>query len=75
MVARGPATDIKIELDEMMRTQKQLYEIIGRHTGKDLDTITNDCDRNNWMDAEETVAYGLGDKILETIARDGRARD
>ena len=60
--ARGPATDIKIELDEMIRTQQQLYQILAHHTGKSLDQITADCDRNNWMDAEQTVAYGLGDK-------------
>jgi ATP-dependent Clp protease protease subunit len=65
--ARGPATDIKIELDEMTRTQKQLYEILARHTGKSVDKITADCDRNNWMDAEESVAYGLADKVLEKM--------
>jgi ATP-dependent Clp protease protease subunit len=65
--ARGPATDIKIELDEMLRTQKQLYELLASDTGKSLEQITKDCDRNNWMDAEECVAYGLGDKILEVM--------
>ncbi|MBK9127512.1 MAG: ATP-dependent Clp protease proteolytic subunit [Phycisphaerales bacterium] len=65
--ARGPATDIKIELDEMLRTQKHLYEVLARHTGKNLETITADCDRNNWMDAEQSVAYGLADKILEAM--------
>lgn len=65
--ARGPATDLKIELDEMMRTQRQLYEILGRHSGKNVDQITADCDRNNWMDAEQAVAYGLADKVLEAM--------
>ncbi|MBL8880746.1 MAG: ATP-dependent Clp protease proteolytic subunit [Phycisphaerales bacterium] len=65
--ARGPATDIKIELDEMMRTQKQLYEVLARHTGKSYEQITTDCDRNNWMDAEQSVAYGLADKVLESM--------
>lgn len=69
--ARGPATDIKIELDEMLRTQRQLYEILARHTGKNVDQITKDCDRNKWMDAEECLAYGLGDKILETMPETG----
>ena len=57
--ARGPATDIKIELDEMMRTQQQLYEVLAKHTNKDVEQIAKDCDRNNWMDAEEAVTYGL----------------
>ena len=65
--ARGPATDIKIELDEMLRTQNQLYEVLARHTGKSVEQITEDCDRNNWMDAEETVAYGLGDKVIRSM--------
>lgn len=65
--ARGPATDIKIEIEEMIRTQQQLYAVLARHAGKSLEQITADCDRNNWMDAKETVAYGLGDKILESM--------
>jgi ATP-dependent Clp protease protease subunit len=65
--ARGPATDIKIELDEMMRLQKHLYGILAKHTGKTLDQITADCDRNNWMDAETAVAYGLADRILDAM--------
>jgi ATP-dependent Clp protease protease subunit len=65
--ARGPATDIKIELDEMLRTQRQLYGVLGKHCGKSSDEITKDCDRNKWMDADEAVAYGLADKILEVM--------
>ncbi len=65
--ARGPATDIKIELDEMLRTQQQLYTVLGQHAGKTLDEITADCDRNKWMDAEESVAYGLADKVLQAF--------
>lgn len=67
--ARGPATDIKIELDEMMRTQKQLYQILAKHTGKDIEAIERDCDRNNWMDAEQTVEYGLVDKVLDAMPK------
>jgi ATP-dependent Clp protease protease subunit len=65
--ARGPATDLKIELDEMMRTQQQLYEILAHHSGKNVEQITADCDRNNWMDAKQAVAYGLADKVLEAM--------
>ncbi len=70
--ARGPATDIKIEIEEMIRTQQQLYAVLARHAGKSLEQITADCDRNNWMDAKETVAYGLGDKILESMPAPAR---
>ncbi len=65
--ARGPATDLKIELAETLRTQKQLYQVLAKHTGKPLEQITKDCDRNNWMDANETVAYGLADRILDVM--------
>ncbi len=65
--ARGPATDLKIELDEMLRTQQQLYKVLARHTRKSLEQITSDCDRNNWMDAEQSVAYGLADRVLESM--------
>ncbi len=65
--ARGPATDLKIELDEMVRTQRQLYEILAKHAGKNVEQITADTDRNNWMDAEESVGYGLADKIMEKM--------
>ncbi len=65
--AQGPATDIQIEIEEMIRTQKQLYRALAKHTGKNEEQITSDCDRNKWMDAEAAVAYGLADKIVEIM--------
>lgn len=65
--ARGPATDLKIELDEMMRTQQQLYELLARHVGRTVEQITEDCDRNNWMDAKQSVTYGLVDRVLDVM--------
>lgn len=65
--ARGPATDIKIELEEVLRTQKQLYHVLAKHTGKSIEQIEIDCDRNNWMDAEQSIAYGLADRVLESM--------
>jgi ATP-dependent Clp protease protease subunit len=65
--ARGPATELKIELEEMLRTQRQLYKLLSRHTHKSIEEITKDCDRNNWMDAEQAVSYGLADKVLQVM--------
>lgn len=65
--ARGPATDLQIELDEMLRTQKQLYKVLANHTGRTEDQIEKDCDRNKWMDAHEAVDYGLADVVLEQL--------
>ena len=63
----GPATDLQIEAEEMIRVRHRLYDIVSRHTGKDLDTVEKDCDRNFWMDAQQSIDYGLADKILEKI--------
>jgi ATP-dependent Clp protease protease subunit len=64
----GPATDLQIEAEEMLRVRHRLYDIIARHTGKDLETVEKDCDRNYWLNADETVKYGVADKILEKIS-------
>ncbi len=63
----GPATDLQIEAEEMLRVRTRLYNIIAEHTGKDLDTVGKDCDRNYWMDAQKCVEYGIADKILEKM--------
>ena len=63
----GPATDLQIEAEEMIRVRRRLYDIIARHTGKEMTTIEKDCDRNYWMDAEQAIEYGLADNILEKI--------
>jgi len=63
----GPATDLEIEAEEMLRVRNRLYKIIGRHTGKDLETVEKDCDRNFWMNAAESIEYGVADAILEKI--------
>jgi ATP-dependent Clp protease protease subunit len=61
----GPATDLDIEAQEIIRLRNRLYEILARHTGQDAKKIEKDCDRNLWLEAQETIDYGLADKILE----------
>ncbi len=63
----GPATDLQIEAEEMLRVRRRLYDIYVHHTGKDIDTIERDFDRNNWLTAQESVEYGVADKILERM--------
>jgi ATP-dependent Clp protease protease subunit len=60
----GPATDLQIEAEEMLRVQARLYRIISSHTGKPLKQIEEDCDRNYWLDGKQAVEYGVVDKIL-----------
>jgi len=61
----GAATDLAIEAEEIVRLRKRLYEILQSRTGKPLEVIAKDCDRNKWLDAQESLDYGLADRILE----------
>ena len=60
----GQATDVKIAADHLLRTKQKLNSILAQNTGKTVDEIDADCDRNNWKTAEEAVKYGLIDKII-----------
>jgi ATP-dependent Clp protease protease subunit len=71
-VVTGPATDLSIQAKEMLRTRQRLYELMVRHTGKDHDTVAKDCERDKWLDAEETVTYGVADAVLERIPQSNR---
>lgn len=61
---QGQATDIEIYTKEMLRTRDSLYGILAHHTGKPIEQIHKDSDRDNFMSAEEAKAYGLIDNIL-----------
>jgi ATP-dependent Clp protease protease subunit len=60
----GPATDIEIETQEILRLRTRLYDILAKHTGQTAQKIEKDCDRNLWLDAAEAVTYGLADRVL-----------
>jgi ATP-dependent Clp protease protease subunit len=60
----GPATDLEIEAREILRLRERLYDILSEHTGQNADKIKKDCDRNLWLEAQESVDYGMADKIL-----------
>ncbi|MDI6400504.1 ATP-dependent Clp endopeptidase proteolytic subunit ClpP [Balneolaceae bacterium ANBcel3] len=62
---QGQASDIEIEAREIIRIKQTLSEIIARHTGKGVEDVIKDSDRNKWMNAEESLDYGLVDKVLE----------
>ena len=64
---QGAATDLVIEAEEMIRLRERLYTILTNRTGKDIKTIEKDCDRNKWLDAPQTLDYGLADAILERM--------
>jgi ATP-dependent Clp protease protease subunit len=61
---QGQATDIEIHAKETRRTRDTLNAIMAQHTGQDIEKIKVDTERDNFMSAEEAVAYGLIDKVL-----------
>ena len=62
--AQGQATDIKIVAENITKTANLLYSIISKHTGKPIEQVEKDCDRDNFMSAKEALAYGIIDKVI-----------
>ena len=62
--AQGQASDIKIAADHILRTRNKLNSILAKETGKPIEIIERDTDRDNFMSAEEALEYGLIDKVL-----------
>ena len=61
---QGQASDIDIHAKEVLQTRDRLNKILAQHTGKPLDTIETDTDRDNFMSGEDGVEYGLIDTVL-----------
>ena len=63
--AQGQATEIEIAARHILQTKEKLNRILSENTGKDYETVCADTERDNWKTAEEAVAYGLADKIIQ----------
>jgi len=63
---QGQTTDIEIHAKEMLKTRDTLYKILAKHTGKSIEQITKDCDRDYFLTSEEAKEYKLIDNVLET---------
>ncbi len=61
---KGQATEIEIAAQHILRTKKKLNRILAENTGKDIEIVTADTERDNWLTAEEAREYGLVDKVL-----------
>lgn len=61
---RGQASDIKIQAEWMLKTREKLNKILSENTGKSIEQIAIDTERDNFMSAEESVSYGLVDKVI-----------
>ena len=62
--ARGQASDIKIHAEQILKTRDKLNTILAANTGRSIEEIARDTERDNFMTAEEACAYGLVDKVL-----------
>lgn len=62
--AKGQATEIQIVAEEILKTKKKLNEILAANTGKPVDVIANDTERDNYLTAEEAKEYGLIDEVM-----------
>jgi ATP-dependent Clp protease protease subunit len=74
-ILEGPATDLEIEAKEILRLRCRLYEILSSHSGQSTEKIEKDCDRNLWLEAQESVDYGIVDKILDKAPVTGDKQD
>lgn len=63
--AKGQATEIKIVAEQILKTKEKLNSILSKNTGKPIDVITADTERDNYMDAYEAKEYGLIDSVIE----------
>ena len=61
---QGQASDMKIAADHILRTKEKLNKILAENTGKSIDEIAVDTDRDNWLTAEQAMEYGLVDKVI-----------
>ena len=70
---QGTATDLEIHAKEVIRTKRKMNEILQRHTGRDLEELERDTDRDKFLSAEEAREYGLIDKVVEELPGAGGA--
>ena len=67
--ARGSATDIGIQAEEILRMRERLNQILAEHTGQTVEQIAQDVDRDRFMSAEQAVEYGLADEIIKSLPK------
>ncbi len=77
--AEGPASDVEIRVRFMLRLKQRLNSILSHHTGRPIEQVEKDCDRDNFMSADEAKAYGLVDEVVqsrkeipELLSKDGQ---
>src|SRR5262249_37624754 len=64
--AEGQASDVEIRVKHMLKLKHTLNNILSKHTGKPVEQVERDCDRDNFMTADEAKAYGLVDMVVQS---------
>jgi len=64
--AEGPASDVEIRVKYMLKLKNRLNSIIAKHTGRAVEQVEKDCDRDNFMSSDEAKAYGLVDEVVKS---------
>ena len=73
---QGQASDIERHAQDILKLKRRLNEVYVKHTGKDYDTIESTLDRDHFMTADESVAFGIIDKVISTRAEiEGESAD
>jgi ATP-dependent Clp protease protease subunit len=65
--SRGDATDIAIQMEEILKTKERINKIISDETGRPLEQVEQDTDRDYWMSVEEAIDYGIVHKVIKSI--------
>lgn len=72
--AQGQATEIEIAAKHILKTKDRLNRILAENTGKDIEVVAADTERDNWMSAEEALAYGIVDRIVTNREADAEQK-
>ena len=70
----GQASDIKIQAEEILKAKRLLNELFAKHTGRPVEQITRETERDRYLSASEAVEYGIVDEILENAAKDDKGK-
>lgn len=71
----GQASDVEIQAEEILKTKRQLNEVLARHTGQTVEQIEEDSERDKFFSAEEAQKYGLVDEVIEkTLSDNGQSK-
>jgi ATP-dependent Clp protease protease subunit len=66
--SQGDATDIKIQMEQILKTKQRINKIISEETGRPLEQVEKDTDRDYWMSVDEAIEYGIVNKVVASIS-------